>query len=102
MIATYENTLIPPDALFAKDEDDEDTVVETEASKSLTRETFKNGDVAWGITNRFLSTYEQEWLEEAYQLGVMAALKQNELEAEMAYGRGVVATAEAVYAGRRA
>ena len=51
------------------DEDDADTLVNTETNGSLTRYTYENTDIAWKRTNRFLIDYEQDLYEEAYQMG---------------------------------
>jgi len=52
--------------------DDSEEVKTTEQGEQLTRWTYKDGEIGWKLSDRFLTDYEQDSYEEAYQMGWQA------------------------------
>jgi len=69
----------------------ENPVVETEKGERLTRETFKDGTYGWRLATGWLTDYEQDRCEEAYEMGF-----------NKGRGRGAFEAARAAYGGRNA
>jgi hypothetical protein len=72
----------------------ENPVVEVETGAFARRYTHKDGAVEWKATGRELSRYEQDALEEAYEMGRKAAEGK-------AWGKGAYEAAMTAYSGRR-
>ncbi len=106
-----ERGLIPPD-------EPETTECESERSEHLTRRTFKDGHIEWARAEHDPDGYEQDVLEEAYDLGrqsvysqerdlrrrldvALAQLSDAHKRLGEAYGRGVVDAVMTAYGGRR-
>ena len=95
-----------------------ETEVESERSEHLTRRQFKDGHIEWTRAQHDLEGYEQDVLEEAYDLGrqsvysqerdlrrrldvALAQLSDAHKRLGEAYGRGVVDAVMTAYGGRR-
>ena len=106
-----ERGLIPPD-------EPETTECEAERSEHLTRRTFRDGHIEWARAEHDPDGYEQDVLEEAYDLGrqsvhsqerdlrrrlnvALAQLTDAHARIGEAWGAGVVAAAQAAYGGKR-
>jgi len=105
-----ERGLIPPD-------EPETTECESERSEHLTRRVFKDGHIEWQRSEHDPDGYEQDVLEEAYDLGrqsvysqerdlrrrldvALAQLTDAHTRIGEAWGAGVVAAAQAAYGGK--
>ena len=86
--------LIPPDP-----PEDEPLLVLTLGE--LTRCEYDNGFVSWQKANRFLSDYEQNLYENAFEMGVEAAQQRVKAQEEKAYGRGVMDATKTLLGGKR-
>ena len=84
--------LIPPDPL------DEPLLVVTNGE--LTRFEYE-GHISWSKRNRYLSDYEQDRYEEAFEMGVQAAQQRVKAQEEQAYGRGVMDATKTLHGGKR-
>ena len=93
-ISYREPSLIPPDP-----PEPDDPI--TEHSEHLIRRMFKVGHIEWERKAHDLDGYEQDVLEEAYDMGVKAARQQVENIRQNAYGRGVMDAARTAYGGKR-
>ena len=84
--------------------EDDNPVVETERTLCLIRYTYKDGSVGWRTHDRYLTPYEQDCYEEAYELGVksyeaqLANLRTNaKAGRDQAFADGVFVAAQAAY-----
>ena len=89
-----EPSLIPPDP-----REPDDPV--TEESEHLIRRMFKDGHIEWERKAHDLDGYEQDVLEEAYDMGIKAARQLVENIRQNAYGKGVIDAARTAYGGKR-
>ena len=85
--------LIPPDP-----PEDEPLLVLTLGE--LTRHEHE-GHISWSKRNRYLSEYEQDRYEEAFEMGVQAAQQRVKAQEEQAYGRGALDATRTLFGGKR-
>lgn len=86
--------LIPPDP-----PGDEPLLVLTRGE--LTRFEYDNGFVSWQKGNRYLTDYEMDLYEDAFQMAVELMQKRLQGLQEKAYGKGVIDAATTAYGGKR-
>ena len=87
---TYrEPSLIPPDS-----PEPDDPI--TEESEHLIRRMYKDGHIEWERKQHDLAGYDQDCLEEAYEMALAAMDRQMKRVREAAYGRGAYQTAYAM------